>query len=100
MTRMKAIKLVAQELTKVEKKFPPFHTNHEGYGIIKEASERTPGNGRIETGTLYRALKRLSSLGLVESVDRRRWRSRRRPRCFHRPPRKRSVTHRARRAGS
>ena len=36
MTRMKAIKLVAQELTKVEKKFPPFHTNHEGYGIIKE----------------------------------------------------------------
>jgi DNA-binding PadR family transcriptional regulator len=42
-----------------------------GYGIIKEASNRMPGKGRIETGTLYRALKRLTSLGLVEPAERR-----------------------------
>jgi DNA-binding PadR family transcriptional regulator len=42
-----------------------------GYGIIKEASERTSGSGRIETGTLYRALRRLTSLGLVQPTDRR-----------------------------
>jgi len=42
-----------------------------GYGIIKEASKRLPGNGRIETGTLYRALRRLASLGLVEPAERR-----------------------------
>jgi DNA-binding PadR family transcriptional regulator len=42
-----------------------------GYGIIKEASERRPGRGRIETGTLYRALKRLTALGLVQPADRR-----------------------------
>jgi len=42
-----------------------------GYGIIKEASERAPRGAKIETGTLYRALKRLSALGLVEPVDRR-----------------------------
>lgn len=42
-----------------------------GYGIIKEVSERGPGNSRIGTGTLYRALRRLTSLGLVEPADRR-----------------------------
>ena len=42
-----------------------------GYGIIKEASERSPGTGRIETGTLYRALRRLTASGLVQPTDRR-----------------------------
>ena len=42
-----------------------------GYGIIKEAEERSGGAGRIETGTLYRALRRLTSIGLVRPTDRR-----------------------------
>ena len=36
-----------------------------GYGIIKEAEERSGGSTRIETGTLYRALRRLADAGLV-----------------------------------
>lgn len=42
-----------------------------GYGIIKEAEERSGGANRIETGTLYRALRRLTSAGLVRPTDRR-----------------------------
>jgi DNA-binding PadR family transcriptional regulator len=42
-----------------------------GYGIIKEAEERSQGRTRIETGTLYRALRRLTDAGLVEPSDRR-----------------------------
>jgi DNA-binding PadR family transcriptional regulator len=42
-----------------------------GYGIIKEAEERSAGASRIETGTLYRALRRLTSEGLVIPTDRR-----------------------------
>ena len=42
-----------------------------GYGIIKEAEGRSGGRNRIETGTLYRALRRLTSTGLVEPSDRR-----------------------------
>jgi DNA-binding PadR family transcriptional regulator len=42
-----------------------------GYGIIKEAGERSGGDNRIETGTLYRALRRLTSEGLVVPTDRR-----------------------------
>ena len=42
-----------------------------GYGIIKEAEERSGGESRIETGTLYRALRRLTSIGLVKPTDRR-----------------------------
>ena len=42
-----------------------------GYGIIKEAGERSSGANRIETGTLYRALRRLTSEGLVVPTDRR-----------------------------
>ena len=42
-----------------------------GYAIIKEAQERWPGNGRMETGTLYRALRRLTKAGLVAPADRR-----------------------------
>jgi DNA-binding PadR family transcriptional regulator len=42
-----------------------------GYGIIKEAEERSEGRTRIETGTLYRALRRLTDAGLVEPSGRR-----------------------------
>lgn len=42
-----------------------------GYGIIKEAEERSDGRTRIETGTLYRALRRLTDAGLVEPSTRR-----------------------------
>ncbi len=42
-----------------------------GYGIIKEAEERSEGRTRIETGTLYRALRRLTEAGLVEPSTRR-----------------------------
>ena len=42
-----------------------------GYGIIKEAELRHGGRGRLETGTLYRALRRLTSAGLVEPSARR-----------------------------
>lgn len=42
-----------------------------GYGIIKEAEERSAGADRIETGTLYRALRRLTAEGLVRPADRR-----------------------------
>jgi len=36
-----------------------------GYGIIKEAEERSEGRMRLETGTLYRGLRRLTAEGLV-----------------------------------
>jgi DNA-binding PadR family transcriptional regulator len=36
-----------------------------GYGIIKEVEEQSEGRNRIATGTLYRALRRLTSAGLV-----------------------------------
>ena len=42
-----------------------------GYGIIKEAEERYRGRTRIETGTLYRALRRLTHAGLIEPSGRR-----------------------------
>ena len=42
-----------------------------GYAIIKEAQERWPGNGPMETGTLYRALRRLAKAGMVVPSDRR-----------------------------
>jgi DNA-binding PadR family transcriptional regulator len=40
-----------------------------GYGIIKESEVRAGGLGRLETGTLYRALRRLTSDGLVEPTE-------------------------------
>jgi len=40
-----------------------------GYGIIKEAEARSDGAIRIETGTLYRALRRLTTDGLVQPTD-------------------------------
>lgn len=42
-----------------------------GYAIIKEAQDRWPESRPIETGTLYRALRRLSDSDLVTPVDRR-----------------------------
>ena len=42
-----------------------------GYAIIQEAQERWPGNGPRETGTLYRALRRLAKAGMVVPSDRR-----------------------------
>lgn len=42
-----------------------------GYAMIKEAQDRWPGNGPVETGTLYRALRRLTTAGLVRPSDRR-----------------------------
>jgi DNA-binding PadR family transcriptional regulator len=42
-----------------------------GYGIIKEASERWPGVGPMETGTLYRALRRLTTAGMVQPAERK-----------------------------
>lgn len=40
-----------------------------GYAIIKEAESRGDGTSRIETGTLYRALRRLTSEGLVKPAE-------------------------------
>jgi DNA-binding PadR family transcriptional regulator len=40
-----------------------------GYAIIKEAESRVDGLSRIETGTLYRALRRLAAEGLVEPAE-------------------------------
>lgn len=42
-----------------------------GYAILREAEERWPDAGRIETGTLYRALRRLTRAGLVMPAERR-----------------------------
>jgi len=42
-----------------------------GYAIIKESETRWEGATRIGTGTLYRALRRLMSAGLVQSSDSR-----------------------------
>lgn len=42
-----------------------------GYGIIKETEERSQGQTRIETGTLYRALRRLTESGMVKPSSRR-----------------------------
>ena len=42
-----------------------------GYAIIKEAEERANGSVRLETGTLYRALRRLTSAGLVKPTEKR-----------------------------
>jgi DNA-binding PadR family transcriptional regulator len=43
-----------------------------GYAIIKEAESRANGVSRIETGTLYRALRRLSAEGLVAPAEEKR----------------------------
>jgi len=45
--------------------------DHHGYAIIQQTEERTAGRMRLETGTLYRALRRLSSDGLVKPTSKR-----------------------------
>ena len=40
-----------------------------GYGILRATEERT--RSRLETGTMYRALRRLVEAGLVEPTERR-----------------------------
>lgn len=39
-----------------------------GYGVMKEVRERTEGQIKLETGTLYAALKRLRDEGWIEAV--------------------------------
>jgi DNA-binding PadR family transcriptional regulator len=45
--------------------------DHHGYAIIQQTEERTEGRLRLETGTLYRALRRLTSDGLVKPASKR-----------------------------
>jgi DNA-binding PadR family transcriptional regulator len=40
-----------------------------GYAIIQETERRTDGQVRLETATLYRALKRLVDIGYVAPTD-------------------------------
>lgn len=42
-----------------------------GYGIISETERQSEGQVRLDPGTLYRAIARLSENGLVEEVSRR-----------------------------
>jgi DNA-binding PadR family transcriptional regulator len=42
-----------------------------GYGIMKEVEDRTGGEVRLGPGTLYGALKRLLSEGLIEESGER-----------------------------
>lgn len=42
-----------------------------GYAIIQETEARSDGQLQLETGTLYRALRRLVSAGLAEPTTRR-----------------------------
>ena len=40
-----------------------------GYGIIKEAEERTKGELRLQAGALYRRLKWMLDEGLIEELE-------------------------------
>jgi DNA-binding PadR family transcriptional regulator len=44
---------------------------HHGYAIIQSIEARADGGLRVETGTLYRALRRLLADGLVKPSTRR-----------------------------
>jgi DNA-binding PadR family transcriptional regulator len=48
-----------------------------GYGIIQDVEDRTRGDMRLGTGTLYTAIARLAALGLItdsgRADDRRRY---------------------------
>lgn len=43
-----------------------------GYGIIRDVEERSGGETRLQTGALYRLLKRLLADGLIAEAGRRR----------------------------
>jgi DNA-binding PadR family transcriptional regulator len=42
-----------------------------GYAILRETEARSEGTLRLETGTMYRALRRLVESGLVTPTERR-----------------------------
>jgi len=42
-----------------------------GYGIVQTTEERSGGDVRLDTGTLYRAIMRLQERGLLEEAPRR-----------------------------
>jgi DNA-binding PadR family transcriptional regulator len=42
-----------------------------GYAIIQEAETRAQGMFRLETGTLYRGLRRLTTSGLIRPTEKR-----------------------------
>jgi DNA-binding PadR family transcriptional regulator len=42
-----------------------------GYGIMRDADERTGGALRLSPGTLYGSIRRMLEQGLIEEVDRR-----------------------------
>lgn len=42
-----------------------------GYGIIRDVEERSGGETRLQTGALYRLLKRLRADGLIAEAGRR-----------------------------
>jgi len=42
-----------------------------GYGVIRDVEERTAGDLRLGTGTLYTAIARLETIGLLEESGRR-----------------------------
>ena len=42
-----------------------------GYGIIRDTTDRSGGEVRLEMGTLYRALHRMLGAGLVAESDER-----------------------------
>jgi len=42
-----------------------------GYGIIRDVEERSGGETRLQTGALYRLLKRLRTDGLITEAGRR-----------------------------
>ena len=43
--------------------------NKHGYAVIVDVRERTAGEVRLGTGTLYTAIKRLLQRGLIEDAD-------------------------------
>lgn len=47
------------------------HGERHGYAIIQETEARTEGAVRLETGTMYRALRRLVKAGLAAPISRR-----------------------------
>lgn len=42
-----------------------------GYAILRDTEERSEGAFRLETGTMYRALRRLVEAGLARPTERR-----------------------------
>ena len=42
-----------------------------GYGVLQDILDHTGGAMRLEAGNLYRSIRRLSDLGLVDESDRR-----------------------------